>query len=132
MVVVSAQVAAMEDSVVRALDAEVTPVASPVAGGSTVEVAEGVTSMIDPLENEWYGAGGGGGGPAGPDGPDGGGGGASPLEPDGGGGGEAGPGGGGGAAFPGAGGSAEAETRPRPSTRVAIAETIFSIERCIV
>lgn len=67
-----------------ALGVEATSVALPVAEGSTTEVAEGVTSIIEPLEIEWYGAGGGGGGPCG-------GGGAAPF----------GPGGVGGAAFPG-------------------------------
>lgn len=86
--VVSAQVAGAEDSVVRALEADVTSVALPVAEASTVEVAEGVTSITDPLEIEWYGAGrepGGSGGVA-PLGP--GGGGAAPLGPAGGGGGD--------------------------------------------
>jgi hypothetical protein len=76
--VISAQVAGAEDSVVRAPGADVTSVALPVAEGSSVEVADGVTSMTDPLEMVWYGAGGGPGG----------GGGAAPLGPDGGGGGD--------------------------------------------
>ena len=84
----SAQVAGAEDSAVGALEADVTSVALPVAEASTVEVAEGVTSITDPLEIEWYGAGGGpgGGGGAAPLGP--GGGGAAPLGPAGGGGGD--------------------------------------------
>jgi hypothetical protein len=82
--VISGHVAATDDSVVGA---EVTAVALPVAEGSMAEVAEGVTSITEPLEIEWYGAGGGGGGPCG-------GGGAAPFGPGGG-------GGGGGAAFPG-------------------------------
>lgn len=88
----SAQVAAAEGSMVTALEADVTSVALPVAEASIVEVAEGVTSITDPLEIEWYGAGGGpgGGGGAEPSGP--GGGGAAPFGPE---------GGGGGAAFPG-------------------------------
>jgi len=45
--------------------AEVTSVALPVVEGSMVEVAEGVTSIIEPLEIDWYGTGGGGGGPCG-------------------------------------------------------------------
>jgi len=86
--VISAQVAGAEDSVVRAPGADVTSVALPVAEASTVEVAEGVTSITDPLEIVWYGAGGGpgGGGGAAPLGP--GGGGAAPLGPAGGGGGD--------------------------------------------
>lgn len=56
-------VAGTEDSVVEALGAEVTSVGLPVAEGSTAEVAEGVTEITEPLEMEWYGAGGGGGGP---------------------------------------------------------------------
>lgn len=95
-----------------ALGAEVTSVVLPVAEGSTTEVAEEVTSITEPLEIEWYGAGGGGGG-GGPWG----GGGAAPFGPD--------RGGGGGAPFPGRGGSAEAEARPKPSTMVASVETIF-------
>lgn len=83
---VSAHVAGTEDSVVRALEADVTSVALPVADASTVEVAEGVTSITDPLEIEWYGA---GGGPAG-------GVGAAPLGPGGGGPASLGPAGGGG------------------------------------
>lgn len=67
--------------------AEVTSVALPVVEGSMVEVAEGVTSIIEPLEIDWYGTGGGGGGPCGD-------GGAATFGPGGG-------GGGGGAAFPG-------------------------------
>lgn len=86
--VTSAQVAGTEDSVVRALEADVISVALPVAEASTVEVAEGVTWITDPLEIDWYGAGGGpgGGGGAAPLGP--GGGGASPSGPAGGGGGD--------------------------------------------
>ena len=90
MEVTSAQVAGAEDSVVKAPEADVTSVALPVAEASTVEVTEGVTSITDPLEIEWYGAGGGPGGGSG----------ASPLGPAGGGGGDLGPGGGGGASFP--------------------------------
>jgi hypothetical protein len=112
----SPHVAATDDSAVVAL---VAFVVLPVAEGSTAEVAEEVTSITEPLEIEWYGAGGGGGGPCG-------GGGAAPFGPDGGGGGgERAPGGGGGAAFPGRGGSAEAEARPKLSTRVASVETIL-------
>ena len=117
---ISAQVGAGEDSVVRALEADVTSVALAVAEGSTVELTEEVTSITEPLEMEWYGPGGGGGGP-------GGGGGAAPLGPGGGGGADLGPGGGGGAAFPGAGGSAEAEARPKPRARTVSVETIFSV-----
>ena len=86
--VTSAQVSGAEDSVVKAPEADVTSVALPVAEASTVEVTEGVTSITDPLEIEWYGAGGGPGGGSGaaPLGP--GGGGASPLGPGGGGGGD--------------------------------------------
>lgn len=86
--VTSAQVAGAEDSVVKAPEADVTSVALPVAEASTVEVTEGVTSITDPLEIEWYGAGGGpgGGGGAEPFGP--GGGGAAPFGPGGGGGGD--------------------------------------------
>ena len=88
MEVTSAQVAGAEDSVVKVPEADVTSVALPVAEASTVEVTEGVTSITDPLEIEWYGAGGGPGGGSGaaPLGP--GGGGASPLGPGGGGGGD--------------------------------------------
>ena len=84
----SAQVAGTDDSVAKAPEADVTSVALPVAEASTVEVAEGVTSITDPLEIEWYGAGGGpgGGGGAAPLGPAGGG--AAPLGPAGGGGGD--------------------------------------------
>jgi hypothetical protein len=113
--VISAQVDAAEASVVRALEADVTSVALAVAVGSMVEATEGVTSITEPLEIDWYGPGGGGGGP--------GGGGAAPFGP-GGGGGDAGPCGGGGAAFPG-GGSAEAEARPKPSAKAASVETIL-------
>ena len=84
----SAQVAGTEDSVVKAPEADVTSVALPVAEASTDEVTEGVTSITDQLEIEWYGAGGGPGGDSGaaPLGP--GGGGAAPLGPGGGGGGD--------------------------------------------
>jgi hypothetical protein len=102
----SPHVAETDDSVVGTLEAEATSVVLPVAEGSTAEVAEEVTSITEPLEMEWYGAGGGGGGPWG-------------------GGGEWAPGGGGGAAFPGGGGSAEAEARPKLSIRAASVETIF-------
>jgi hypothetical protein len=105
VIVISAQVDAAEASVVRALEADVTSVALAVAVGSMVEATEGVTSITEPLEIDWYGPGGGGGGP-------------------GGGGGDAGPCGGGGAAFPG-GGSAEAEARPKPSAKAASVETIL-------
>lgn len=56
-------VAGRDDSVVEALGAEVMSDAPPVAEGSTAEVAEVVISITEPLEIEWYGAGGGGGGP---------------------------------------------------------------------
>lgn len=56
-------VAGRDDSVVEAPGAELMSDALPVAEGSTAEVAEVVMSTTEPLEIEWYGAGGGEGGP---------------------------------------------------------------------